>query len=107
MQSMEDAWRIDMRSKRKGEAAMTALAADPRIQPDPFTVISPSLRRKLRRRACSFCEVRLIEPATGHCGGIYAETHAACGWKAAFRTLGIEEALRQSRLPADQRSKVV
>jgi len=62
-------------------------------------------RDKLRRRLCSFCDGRLTLPAAGLCAGIYSNG-SPCGWVMAFRTLGIDEALRQSKRPHDQRSAV-
>ena len=68
-------------------------------------------KNRLRKRICSFCEGRLDLAAEGHCGAIYRTLPDGtplgdCGWIKAFRTLGIDEALRQAKLPYDKRSPV-
>lgn len=68
--------------------------------------VSKSERERLRRNICSFCEVKLRVPAEGRCGGMWQPDDGACGWVKAFRTLGVSEALRQAKLPMDQRSAV-
>lgn len=61
---------------------------------------------RLRRKTCWFCEVQLCVPAKGQCGSRWQPDGTACGWVMAFRTLGVSEALRQAKLPMDQRSPV-
>ena len=74
----------------------------------PETTLTKREKGMLRHRSCGFCEARLTAPATGRCGAIWKPAHgdAACGWVRAIRALGVEEAIRQSRLPLEQRSQV-
>lgn len=71
------------------------------------TSLTKRERGMLRRRLCAFCECRLAVPAAGRCGSYFRPEGISdddCGWVKAFRVLGVEEAIRQSRMPHDQRS---
>jgi len=75
----------------------------------PVDTAARRVKQMLRRRSCAFCSTRLTTPAAGRCGSMWRPegfTDDQCGWVRAIRKLGAEEAIRQSKLPAGQRSKV-